>query len=138
MTRWTCPSCEREFGKANQSHVCVPAGTVDDTFAPHPPEWRLIFDQILAHVEDLGPVHADAVTVGVFLKANRTLAEIRPRARAVDLWLTMPRPIDDPRVRRTLRTSADLVANVVALTNASEVDDQVRAWLTEAYHAASA
>lgn len=138
MTRWTCPSCEREFGRTNQSHVCVPAGTVDDTFATHPPEWRLIFDAILAHVEDLGPVHTDAVTVGVFLKADRTLAEVRPRARAVDLWVALPHGVEDSRVRRTLRMSAGLVANVVALTSASQVDDQVRAWLTEAYHAASA
>ncbi|WP_239096939.1 DUF5655 domain-containing protein [Asanoa ferruginea] len=116
----------------------MPAGTVDETFAPHRPEWRLIFDAILAHVEDLGPVHTDAVSVGIFLKADRTLAEIRPRARAVDLWFTLPRAIDDPRVRRSLRASADRVANVVALTSASQVDEQVRAWLTEAYHAASA
>ncbi|GIF73221.1 DUF5655 domain-containing protein [Asanoa siamensis] len=137
MSRWTCPSCEREFGRSNQWHVCVPAGTVDETFAPHRPEWRLIFDAILAHVEDLGPVHTDAVRIGVFLKTERTLAEVRPRARAVDLMLVLPHAIDSDRIRRTMRTSADLTTSVVALTNAGQVDDQVRAWLTEAYDAAS-
>jgi hypothetical protein len=135
--RWTCPSCEREFGRANQSHVCVPAGTIDETFAPHRPEWRHIFDAVLTHLEELGPIHTDAVKVGVFLKTERTVAEVRPRARAVDLMLVLPRRIDDERIRRTLPRSADLVVNVVALTDAVEIDDQVRAWLTEAYHAAA-
>jgi hypothetical protein len=138
MSRWTCPSCEREFGRTNQSHVCVPAGTVDETFAPHRPEWREVFDAILAHVEELGPVHTDAVKVGVFLKTDRTLAEVRPRVRAVDLMLVLPRAIDSERVSRRLPMAAGRVANVVALTNAEQVDDQVRAWLAEAYHAASA
>jgi hypothetical protein len=137
MSRWTCPSCEREFGRTRQSHVCVPAGTIDETFAPHRPEWRHIFDAVLAHVEDLGPVHTDAVKVGVFLKTNRTLAEVRPRARAVDLMVVLPHPIDHDRVRRRLPMAAGRVANVVPLTEAKEVDDQVRAWLTEAYDAAS-
>ncbi len=135
--RWTCPSCEREFGRANQSHVCVPAGTIDETFAPHRPEWRHIFDAVLTHLEELGPIHTDAVKVGVFLKTERTVAEIRPRARAVDLMLVLPRRIDDERIRRKLPRSVDLVVNVVALTDAAEIDDQVRAWLTEAYHAAA-
>jgi hypothetical protein len=137
MSRWTCPSCEREFGRANQSHVCVPAGTIDETFAPHRPEWRRIFDAILAHLEELGPIHTDAVKVGVFLKTERTVAEVRPRARAVDLMVVLPHRVDDERVRRTLPKSADLVVNVVALTDPGEIDDQVRAWLTEAYHAAA-
>ncbi len=135
--RWTCPSCEREFGRANQSHVCVPAGTIDETFAPHRPEWRHIFDAVLTHLEELGPIHTDAVKVGVFLKTERTVAEVRPRARAVDLMLVLPRRIDDERIRRKLPRSVDLVVNVVALTDAAEIDDQVRAWLTEAYHAAA-
>ncbi|GAA1893014.1 DUF5655 domain-containing protein [Asanoa iriomotensis] len=137
MTRWTCPSCEREFGRTRQSHVCVPAGTIDETFTPHRPEWRAIFDAILAHVQSLGPVHTDAVKVGVFLKTDRTLAEVRPRARAVDLMLVLPHKIDNERVRRTMRVSADLIANVVAFTEARQVDEEVRAWLTEAYDAAS-
>ena len=137
MSRWTCPSCEREFGRTNQSHVCVPAGTVDETFAPHRPEWRQIFDAIAAQVNDLGPVHLDAVKVGVFLKADRTLAEVRPRARAVDLLLVLPHPIEHDRIRRTMRASAGMVVSVVALTRPEEVDDDVRAWLTEAYDAAS-
>ena len=137
MARWTCPSCDREFARSHQSHVCVPAGTVDDTFAPHPRAWREIFDTIMSHVESLGPVHADAVKVGVFLKSDRKLAEVRPRARAVDLLLALPGPVDHDRVSRVLRQSSDITVNVIPLRSASEVDDQLRGWLTTAYETAT-
>jgi len=117
--------------------VCVPAGTVDDTFAPHPRAWREIFDTIMSHVESLGPVHADAVKVGVFLKSDRKLAEVRPRARAVELLLALPGPVDHDRVSRVLRQSSDITVNVIPLRSASEVDDQLRGWLTTAYETAT-
>jgi hypothetical protein len=36
MARWTCPRCDREFGRAHQSHTCVPGGTIEDSFAGRP------------------------------------------------------------------------------------------------------
>ena len=131
--RWVCQFCEREFARPHQSHVCVPGNTVDDTFNGHPPAFRAAFDAILEHLDGLGPVHVDAVKVGVFLKSDRKIAEVRPRVRAVDLALALPRVLDDPRVARTMRGSATITYHVIKLTGPSDVDDQVRAWLTEAY-----
>jgi hypothetical protein len=111
----------------------VPGNSVDDTFADSPPEFRAAFDAVLDHLTDLGPVHVDAVKVGVFLKSDRKIAEVRPRVRAVDLLLVLPRAVDDPRVARHIGVSATRTVNVIKLTAASDVDDQVRAWLTEAY-----
>src|SRR5215470_19772214 len=75
VPRWVCPYCEREFARAHQSHVCAPGGSVDDTFAGHPPGHRAVYAAIQAHLLSLGPVHEDAVAVGVFLKRDRKLAE---------------------------------------------------------------
>jgi hypothetical protein len=131
--RWVCQFCEREFGRTHQSHVCVPGNTVDETFAGHPPQRRAAFDAVLAHLRTLGPVHLDAVKVGVFLKSDRKLAEIRPRVRSLDLMLALPRSLDDPRVARHLRGSTTHTWHVFKLKDESDVDDQIRAWLTEAY-----
>jgi hypothetical protein len=136
MTRWRCPKCDREFGRARQPHVCVPGTTVDESFAGRPPGHRLIYDAIAAHVDTLGPVHEDAVGVGVFLKHGRTFAQVRPKARAVTLWLFLPRPLDDARVSRSERVSSDRYGHVIKLSDPGDVDDQLRAWLTEAYDAA--
>jgi hypothetical protein len=137
MSRWTCPACEREFGRTHQSHVCVPGGTVDECFAGRPPVQRAIYDALMAHLDTLGPVHVDAVRVGVFLKHERKLAEVRPRARSLSLALVLPRPVDDPRIARRLPGSGGRIWHMLKLTAVADVDDRVRDWLTEAYHAAS-
>jgi hypothetical protein len=133
MPRWTCPACEREFGRARQAHVCVPAGTVEDSFAGRPPEYREIYEAILGHVRTLGPVHEDTVKVGVFLKAERMFAQVRPLARSVNLWLMLDRPLDGPRISRTERAGAGRYAYMVKLTAVAQVDDELCGWLEEAY-----
>jgi uncharacterized protein DUF5655 len=137
VTRWTCPRCDREFSAANQGHTCVPGCTVDDAFAGHPPQQRAVYDAILAHLLTLGPVHEDAVGVGVFLKRDRKLAEVRPRSRDVSLALYLPRPVADRRFAKVLGPTRTRVVHFLMLRDASEVDEQVRGWLTEAFLHAS-
>ena len=93
--RWTCPQCDREFGRAHTGHVCVPGTTVDSVFVGKPPYMRAVYDAIVARLRESGPVHEDAVTVGVFLKAQRKIAEVRPMVKIVKLHLFLPRPYDN-------------------------------------------
>jgi Domain of unknown function (DUF5655) len=134
--RWICPRCDREFGRAHQSHVCVPGGTVEESFAGRPAAQRDIYDALLAHLTTLGPVYADAVKVGVFLKHTGKFAEVRPMARSLSLELVLPRPVQSPRVLRHIVIAADRVWHTIRLNSPAEIDDELRAWLTEAYHAA--
>jgi hypothetical protein len=111
--------------------------TVEECFAPWPPVYREIYDALVDFLSTLGDVHVDAVTVGVFLKRQRKLAEVRPRARSLALYLELPRRLDHPRVTSTMRISADRSGHIVKLTRVEDVDDEVRAWLAEAYDAAA-
>ena len=137
MARWTCPRCDREFGRARQSHTCLPGNSVDDTFLGRPPELREAFDAVLAFVETLGPVHADAVQVGVFLKSERKFAELRPKTRWLACSIYVAREIVDPRVGRSLRLSSTRVVNFVKLRTVADVDDQLCEWLAEAFDEAT-
>jgi hypothetical protein len=136
VPRWRCPACDREFSRANQSHVCVPGNTVDETFAGRPPVQRDIYEAIIGYLRTLGPVHVDAVRVGVFLSHVDKLAEVRPAARSLTIWLMLPRDLADARVSRSVRISAARVAHFIKLTAVSDVDDQLRDWLGEAYDSA--
>jgi hypothetical protein len=133
VTRWVCPECGREFGKANQGHVCAPGVPLEEVFMGRPPVQREVYDALLAHLETLGGVHADQVRVGVFWKTDRKLAEIRPMARALSVNLALPREIRSPRVMRVLRSSSDKFWHIVRITRPDEVDDELLGWLTEAY-----
>jgi hypothetical protein len=136
MARWTCPRCDREFGRANQSHTCLPGNSVDASFRGRP-EQRAIYDAIMRHLETLGPVHADAVSVGVFLKSDRKLAELRPKAKWLECALYLPAAIDDPRVARSQKLSVARVVNFFKLRTPDDVDAQVCEWLTEAFELAT-
>ncbi|SDW63308.1 hypothetical protein SAMN05421504_1011108 [Amycolatopsis xylanica] len=133
--RWTCPACDREFSRANQSHVCVPGCTVDESFAGRAPVQRAIYEALIEHVRSLGPVHVDAVRIGVFLKNHTKFAEFRPKARCLSLELVLPRRVNEPRVFRQAEISEGRVVHTIKLTSITDVDPQLRAWLTEAYEA---
>ena len=133
MTRWVCPNCDREFASANQAHVCVPGITVDDLLARHPRWVGEIYGAVIGHLKTLGPVHEDAVNVGIFLKGDRKIASFRPRVRSVLLSFFLPYELGDPRIARALPVAAGRIAHMINLTSADQVDSQLQEWLTEAY-----
>jgi hypothetical protein len=136
LTRWVCPRCDRVFARAKQGHDCLPGTTVDKLFASKPPWQREIYESIAAHVATVGPMHADAVGVGVFLKVPQKFAEVRPKSRWVSLYLRLPEEQHDRRVARVIGRSSRVVWHDIQLRAPTDVDAQVRAWLTAAYLAA--
>lgn len=129
--RWTCPECDREFGRRGTSHVCVPGTTVESVFAGKPPYMRAVYDAVLARLQASGPVHEDAVSVGVFLKAERKICEVRPMVRLVKLHLLLPRPVEGAQ-----QVTASQWWLQRSLTSATVPEDVLRL-LDEAYDAAS-
>ncbi len=137
MARWTCPACEREFGVPGQSHTCRPGLSVAVLLARHP-EWvGDIHRVVIAELQGLGPVHEDAVEVGIFLKSDHKFAEFRPLVRSARLAIYLPRLIEDDRFRRRVSVGGGRYAHVLALTRPEQVDRAVRDWLSEAYLAAT-
>lgn len=134
---WTCPSCARQFGRRNQTHECAPALTVAEYFATGPDFERPIFEAVREHLESLGPVWVEPVQVGVFFKRGRTFAELRPKTKWVTLSFTLPTTVTDARISRRVSASANRTYHETKLRVPSDVDDAVRAWLTEAYLSAS-
>lgn len=128
MSLWVCPQCDRE----GQSHVSVPGQSVDQVFEPWPPVYREIYDRLVAH---LGPLHEDAVGVGVFLKTSRKFAEIRPKARSLSLALVLTRPIAHPLLARSLPFSGGRYVHFFKLTRLEDVDERIVDWMAEAYDA---
>jgi len=134
VTAWTCPKCDRRFGRRNQSHECAPAMTLDDYFAADgPPFERPVFEAVHAHLASLGPLHLEPVSVGLFFKRSRTFAELRPMTRWMKLSFILSHRVDDPRISHALSVSGSRVYHETRLRGPDDVDEQVRGWLTDAY-----
>ena len=99
MTPWRCPKCDRQFGRRAQSHECAPAMALEDYFATGPPHERPVFEAVMAHLRQVGPVHVEPVSVGIFLKRSRTFAELRPRTK----WVAVARWAHFYHMNRSIR-----------------------------------
>jgi hypothetical protein len=112
--------------------------TLDEYFSTGPPFERPVFEAVLAHLEDLGPVYVEPVSVGIFLRHGEhgtKLAELRPKVRWVALSLALSHPVHDDRVSSRTPVGGGRTWYSIRLTGADDVDDRVRGWLTEAYNA---
>ena len=133
MATWTCPRCQRQFGRRNQSHGCAPAGSIADYFDGRPAWQRQAFDRIAEHVESLGPAVIEAVQVGLMIKRTRTFAEVRRRRDVLVLGVLLSRRVEHPRITKVLTLSTHRTAHFVDLSAPDDVDEQVKDWLTEGY-----
>ncbi len=134
---WVCPDCQRTFARTRQGHECAPAMTLDEYFSTGPERERPIFEAVMAHLSTLGPVIVEPVSVGIFLKKPGQIAQLRPATRWVDLTFSVPRQVRDRRIVRKPVGHGRSWYHAARLVGPEDVDDDVRAWLTEAYeHAA--
>ena len=132
MPLWECPSCHRRFGRVRQSHECAPAMTLDEYFSTGPPFERPVFDAVMAHLDTVGPVHVEPVSVGIFIKRGASMFELRPMTKWVALSFRLPRRVEHSKITRHAEWNGSHY-HFVRLREASDVDDDVKGWLTEAY-----
>ena len=138
MDGWTCPHCGRLFGKAGQSHDSAPGLSLDEYFATGPAHERPVFDAVMAHLATVGPVHTDAVSVGVFLKNPHKIAELRPMQRWVAVAFPLPRRAHHRTITRKVVAVGHRYWHVANVAGPDDLDEALRDLLTEAYHTASA
>jgi hypothetical protein len=132
MPTWTCPECNRTFGRRNQSHQCAPAMTEQEYFATGMQLERQVHDAVKGHLANLDPLQVEYVSVGIFFKRSRTFAELRPMRDRVRLSVLLSRRLQHPRFVRAYRGTTRS-AYFIDLRSADEVDAEVQEWLTEAY-----
>ena len=133
MVTWTCPECHRHFGRRNQSHQCAPGMSKEQYFSTGTKLERQIYDAVAAHLEAVGPLHTEYVSVGIFFKRVRTFAELRPMRNRIRLSLLLSRRLQHPRIVKTWTARGVRNAYFIDLRDAKDVDAELRDWLTEAY-----
>ena len=111
--------------------------SLEEYFATGPEREQPIYEAVKAHLDTLGPVHVEPVSVGIFLKAPKLVAQLRPKTRWVALSFSLPRRVQHPRIARKPIQHGGLWYHVVNVTGPDDVDDTIKAWLTEAYLLAS-
>ena len=107
--------------------------SLEEYFSTGPAHERPIFEAVMRHVDSLGPVHVEPVSVGIFLKRARTFAQLRPMQRWVALSFSLPRRVTHPTTTRKVMLYHGRHYHVANLRRPEDLDDDLRGWITEAY-----
>jgi Domain of unknown function (DUF5655) len=133
MAPWVCPDCHRQFRRSGQSHECSPAMTVEEYFSTGPAHERPVFEAVMRHLDTVGAVHVEPVSVGIFLKRDSKFAELRPMQRWVALYFTLPRKVEHRTITRKVMQWHGRYWHVANLATPEDFDVVLAEWLTEAY-----
>jgi Domain of unknown function (DUF5655) len=129
---WTCPRCGRSFANRNQAHACGPLD-LDRHLAGRDPEVVAIFRRLVELAERNGPVTVLAERTRIAFQVRMSFAAFILRRRWVDGHVVLDRRLDHPRFRRVETFSPGNHLHQFRLERLEEVDDEVAAWLAEAY-----
>ena len=108
-------------------------GSLDEHFAGRPPEIRAIFDAVVASAERCGPVTVLPERTRIALQARMSFCALQPRRAWLDGHVVLARRLESPRFRRIETFGPRNHLHAFRLASAGEVDDEVAAWLAEAY-----
>jgi hypothetical protein len=131
---WTCPECDRSFGRTRQGHTCSPAMSVEDYLATAPEHERPVAEVLIAHAAALDEAVVEPVSVGLILKRRSTFAMARTMTRWVSLGVSLPRVVSDPEPDRKVQ---QLSTSYHHVWNVRTIDDllPLLALIDEAYEA---
>ena len=94
---------------------------------------RPVFDAVMRHLETVGPVHLDIVSVGIFLKNPHKFAELRPMQRWVAISFALNRSARHRTITRKVVPYGATYWHVANVAGPADLDDELCELLTEAY-----
>jgi hypothetical protein len=107
--------------------------SLEEYFSTGPAYEQPIFEAVMAHLRQVGPVHVEPVSVGIFLKRARTFAELRPMTKWVALSFSLPRPTRHRLIKRKIIQYHGRYYHVANVGGPEELDQDLLALVTEAY-----
>jgi hypothetical protein len=128
---WRCPTCGQTFTSRNLPHSChvVP---LDRHFEGRA-AMRPVFDAFVAAARESGPVTVNATKSRITLQAEMRFAAAEIRRERVKAHVVLGRAIDSPRFTKVEHLPPAYYVHHFLLAQVADVDDEVRAWLAEAY-----
>ena len=131
---WTCPRCGRSFANRNQSHACAPPDAgLDHHLEGRDPEVAAILRRLVELAERNGPVTVLPEKTRIAFQVRMSFAAFTLRRHWVDGHVVLARRLESPRFRKVQTFSPRNHLHRFRLERLDEVDEEVAAWLAEAY-----
>ena len=128
---WQCPVCGQTFVTRNMPHSCLVV-PLDQHFEGRPPALRAAFDALVAAAEANGPVTVNATKSRITLQVRMRFAAVEPRRDHLRAHLVLKRRIEHLRLV-VEHLEPGYYLHRFTLTRPADVDDELTAWVAEAY-----
>jgi hypothetical protein len=130
---WTCPKCGAKLLTKNLWHSCGQA-TLDDWRGRMGPRARALYDRFAAMIEACGEHHvAPAKTRIAFLGLVRFAGITSLSEQGMTCSFALPAPLRSKRFAKVEEVAPGWWAHRLRITDPSQLDEQVQAWLRESY-----
>jgi len=129
---WRCPRCGHRFVTRNLSHSCG-RYRLADHFAGKPPRLRATFRRLVAVARACGPVTVYAQKTRIVIQARVRFAGAVVHKGSIDAGLWLRRRVTHPRLQRIEDFGRLGYGIHLRLTQPSDVDALVVAFIREAY-----
>ena len=130
---WACPGCGQRFVSPNMWHSCVRM-TIGDHLRGRPKEVVDLYRRFAEMVRDLGPgVKAVPVKTGIGFMVRVRFAGVALQKRGLRATFWLKDRIDSPRFAKVEFIPPNNFIYSFHARSPEDLDDEVRAWLAEAY-----
>ena len=92
-----------------------------------------MFDKVRAMVERIGPVRILPEKTRIAFQVRMSFAQLTPRNKWLDGHVVLARRLEGPRFRKVETFSPRNHLHAFRISSIDEIDEEMRAWLTEAY-----
>ena len=130
---WRCPDCDRTFANRNQSHSCGSTTSLAAHFVDRE-HAKTLFDAIAAEVKRNGPVEIIPEKTRIAFHRRMSFLSVVVRKERLLLGFVFARRIENPRFDKIETYSPRNHWHRLPIAQLEEIDDDVRAWIVEAYH----
>lgn len=129
---WRCAECKRTFANRNQSHFCGPQVALEDHFKGRERS-REILDALRKEVRRHGRVTVVSEKTRIAFHRRMSFLSLQVRKDSLVLGFVFARRIEHPRFDKIETYSPRNHWHRLRLSSETEIDDEIRAWIAEAY-----
>ncbi len=129
---WTCPECGRPFANRNQVHSCS-RYTLAEHLQGKSPLAVALFRDFEKIVRRCGPVLVVPEKTRVAFQVRMSFAAVSLRRDALVGHVVLARRLENPRFTKIETFSPHNHVHSFAFHSPEELDEEVMAWLREAY-----
>jgi hypothetical protein len=129
---WTCPKCRHEFVNPNQYRSCR-RYELDDVMRGKPPRVRRAFEKFREMVLANGPATMQVYRDRIGFMVRVRFAGATPRKKWLEIGFWLSERIEHPRFVKVETITPNAHVHRVRVLDEHELDDEVAAWLAEAY-----